>query len=112
VVDRAVAIDSDWTRELAGADVVLLATPVAQFPVLFAAIAGKLSLQTVLTDAGSTKQNVIAAARRHLGANLPRFVPGHPIAGTEHTGPGAAFATLFRHRNIVLTPIAETDPGA
>ncbi len=67
---------------------------------------------TVLTDAGSTKQNVIAAARRQLGATLPRFVPGHPIAGTEHTGAAAAFATLFRDRNVVLTPIPETDPAA
>jgi len=112
IVDRAVPIDADWTRELAGADVVLLATPVAQFPVLLKAIAGKLSPETVLTDAGSTKQNVIAAARRHLGATLPQFVPAHPIAGTEHTGAAAAFATLFRHRNIVLTPIPETDPAA
>ena len=112
IVDHAVLIDADWTRELADADVVLLATPVAQFPVLFAAIAGNLSQETVLTDAGSTKQNVIAAARRHLGPTLPRFVPGHPIAGTEHTGAAAAFATLFRDRNVVLTPIPETDPAA
>jgi len=112
IVDHAILIDADWTRELADADLVLLATPVAQFPVLFAALAGKLSPAAVLTDAGSTKQNVIAAARRHLGATLARFVPGHPIAGTEHTGAAAAFATLFRDRNVVLTPIAETDPGA
>ncbi|MET0683261.1 MAG: prephenate dehydrogenase/arogenate dehydrogenase family protein [Casimicrobiaceae bacterium] len=112
IVDHAVGIDADWTRELAGADLVLLATPVAQFAALFAAVAGKLSPQAVLTDAGSTKQNVIAEARRPLGAALSRFVPGHPIAGTEHTGAAAAFATLFRDRNVVLTPIPETDPAA
>ena len=107
VVDRAVVIDSDWTRELADADLVLLATPVAQFPALFAALAGRLPPDAVLTDAGSTKQNVIAAARSHLGAALPRFVPGHPIAGTEHTGAAAAIATLYRDRNVVLTPIRD-----
>ena len=112
VVDRAVAIDADWTRELADADVVLLATPVAQFPALFAGMAGRLAAQAVLTDAGSTKQNVIAAARDHLGAGLRRFVPGHPVAGTEHTGAAAAFATLYRGRNVVLTPLPENDPAA
>ncbi len=86
IVDRAVPIDADWTAELADADVVLLATPVAQFASLFAAVADRVSPRTIVTDAGSTKQNVIADARRHLGAALPRFVPGHPIAGTEHTG--------------------------
>jgi prephenate dehydrogenase len=55
---------------------------------------------------------VIAAARAHLGDALPRFVPGHPIAGTEHSGASAAFATLFRDRNVVLTPTAETDASA
>jgi prephenate dehydrogenase len=112
IVDRAVAIDADWTRELADADFVLLATPVAQFPALFAGIAGRLPAHAVLTDAGSTKQNVIAAARQHLGDALPRFVPGHPIAGTEHTGAAAAFPTLYAGRNVVLTPLPEGDPAA
>jgi prephenate dehydrogenase len=112
VVDRAVAIDDDWTRELADADFVLLATPVAQFPALFSAMAGRLPPHAVLTDVGSTKQNVIAAAREHLGDALPRFVPGHPIAGTEHAGANAAFAALFRGRNVVLTPLPENDPAA
>jgi len=112
IIDRAIMIDTDWTRELVDADLVLLATPVAQFPALFEAMAGRLPPHAVLTDAGSTKQNVIAAARRHLGAVLPRFVPGHPIAGTEHTGAAAAFATLYRDRNVVLTPLPENDPEA
>ena len=112
IIDRAIMIDTDWTRELVDADLVLLATPVAQFPALFDAMAGRLPPHAVLTDAGSTKQNVIAAARRHLGAVLPRFVPGHPIAGTEHTGAAAAFATLYRDRNVVLTPLPENDPEA
>lgn len=112
IVDRAVALDDDWGREIAGADFVLVATPVAQFPALFAAIAPRLAAHAIVTDAGSTKQNVIAAARAHFGDALARFVPGHPIAGTEHTGAAAAFATLYRDRNVVLTPLAENDPAA
>ena len=112
IVDRAVTLDADWTRELADADLVLLATPVAQFPGLFAALSGRLPGHAIVTDAGSTKQNVIAAARLHLRDAISRFVPGHPIAGTEHTGAQAAFATLYRDRNVVLTPLAETDPAA
>ena len=73
-------------------------------------MAGRLGPATIVTDAGSTKQDVIAAARAALGAAFARFVPAHPIAGTEHSGAAAAFATLFRDRNVVLTPVAETDP--
>jgi prephenate dehydrogenase len=112
IIDRFAAGDDDWTAELADADVVLLAAPVAQFAAILAAVADRVSPRTIITDAGSTKQNVIADARRHLGAALPRFVPGHPIAGTEHAGAAAAFPTLFRDRNVVLTPVPETDPAA
>jgi len=112
IVDRARTLSDDWTGELHDADVVLVAAPVAQFPALFAAIAPAVGAQTVVTDAGSTKQDVIAAARAAFGAALPRFVPGHPIAGTEHTGAAAAFATLFNGRNVILTPTSETKPAA
>lgn len=112
IIDHAVTLDADWTDELADADVVLLATPVAQFASLFDAVKGHLPESAILTDAGSTKQNVIADARRHLGSALPQLIPGHPIAGTEHTGASAAFATLFRDRNVVLTPLPENDRAA
>jgi prephenate dehydrogenase len=112
VVDRGVRLDADWTAELRDADVVLVAAPVAQYPALFAAMARRLGPATIVTDAGSTKQDVIAAAKAALGADFPRFVPGHPIAGTEHSGAAAAFATLFRSRNVVLTPGAATEPAA
>jgi prephenate dehydrogenase len=112
IVDRAVTLDDDWTREVAGADVVLLATPVAQFAPLFGALAGRLSPHAIVTDAGSTKQDVIAAARERLRGAFPRFVPAHPIAGTEHTGAAAALATLYRDRSVVLTPLPETDREA
>jgi len=112
IVDRVVTLDADWAAETADADLVLIAAPVAQFPALFAALAGRIGPRAVLTDAGSTKQDVIAAAQAHLGAAWSRFVPGHPIAGTEHTGATAAFATLFQRRNVVLTPSPATDADA
>ena len=112
IVDRSFARDEAWTGELADADLVLLATPVGEIRSLFAAIAPHLGPRTVVTDAGSTKQDIIAAAREYLGSALPRFVPGHPIAGTEHSGAVAAFDALFRDKHVVLTPLAETDPGA
>src|SRR5208282_3563473 len=108
----ALSLDQAWTAELADADLVLLATPVGQMPALFAAIAPKLGAHTVITDAGSTKRDVIAAARAALGPALSRFVPGHPIAGTEQSGAGAAFEALFRDKQVVLTPLAETEPKA
>ena len=112
IVDRAYTLDERWIAELADADLVMLAAPVGQMPELFARIAPALRPNVVLTDAGSTKQDVVAAARERLGAKLPRFVPGHPIAGTERSGATAAVATLFRDRQVVLTPLSETDPSA
>ncbi len=112
IVDAAFRLDEGWTDELADADLVLLATPVGQMPALLASIAPRLGAHTVLTDAGSTKQDVIVAARGCLGAALPRFVPGHPIAGTERSGARAAFDGLFRDKHVVLTPLAETAPEA
>ncbi len=108
VVDRARTLDEDWAVEAKDADVVLLAAPVAQFPALLAALAGKLGPDTIVTDAGSTKQDVIAAAKDALGTHVAQFVPGHPIAGTEHTGAAAAYPSLFENRNVILTPLPET----
>lgn len=112
IIDRGVTLAADWTRELGAADVVLVATPVAQYPTLLQAMAGRLGATTLVTDAGSTKQDVIAAARDALGPAFARFVPAHPIAGTERSGAAAAFATLYRDRDVVLTPVAETEPAA
>jgi prephenate dehydrogenase len=109
IIDRA---ESDWAAALAGADVVFVATPVAQMPAVLAQIAPHLAARTIVTDGGSTKQDVIVAARAALGPKFRQFVPGHPIAGTEHTGAGAAFPELFRNRKVVLAPEAETDRDA
>jgi len=112
IVDRIRTLDEDWARECADADVVLLAAPVAQFPSLLAAMAPALGDRTVVTDAGSTKQDVIAAARQALAGRFRAFVPGHPIAGTEHTGAAAAFPSLFDGRSVILAPVAGTDRAA
>jgi prephenate dehydrogenase len=108
MIDRAFVLDADWSHEAADADLVLVAAPVAQFPALFALLARAIGPATIVTDAGSTKQDVIVAARAAFGDAFSRFVPGHPIAGTEHTGAVAAFASLFDGRNVVLTPLPET----
>lgn len=91
-----------------GADVVLLATPVGQFASIMQTIAPHLDEKTVVTDAGSTKQDVVAAARSYLGDKLRRFSPAHPIAGAEKSGVAAARADLFQGRNVILTPVTET----
>ena len=102
----------DGVSALKGADAVLLAMPVGQMGDVMAQIAPHLEPQTVVTDAGSTKGDVVRLAHRHLAAHLANFVPAHPIAGAEQSGVGAAKADLFRDRNVVLTPLAETDGKA
>lgn len=109
VIDASV---TDPAQAVQGADVVLLAVPVGQLDEILAAIAPHLGTNTVVTDVGSTKQDVVALARRHFGTHFPRFVPGHPIAGAEKSGVKAARGDLFRERNVVLTPLPETDAAA
>jgi prephenate dehydrogenase len=109
VIDKA---ETDAAHAVAGADLVLVGAPVGQMPGIFACIAPFLSPHTVVTDAGSTKQDVIKSARKHLGAHFPMFVPAHPIAGTEHSGAAAAFPELFRDRNLILLPQKETKAAA
>ena len=111
-IDRGHDVQSDWLHEIAGADLVLVATPVAQVEALLARIAPHIGPRTVVTDAGSTKQDVVAAARVALGAALPRFVPAHPIAGSDRTGADAADRELFRDREVIVTPLAETAADA
>jgi prephenate dehydrogenase len=89
-----------------GADLILVSTPVAQFPAVFASLADAKAL---ITDGGSTKRDVIAAARRALGKKISQFVPAHPIAGAEKSGAAAASAELFRGKRVVLTPLEEND---
>ena len=104
------AIDSiaaDAAAAAQDADLVLVAAPVAQFEQILVAIESKLKPKAIVSDAGSTKRDVVAAARKGLGGKVARFVPAHPIAGAEKSGAGAASADLFRGRRVVLTPLAE-----
>jgi prephenate dehydrogenase len=98
------AIAPDPRSAARDADLVLVAAPVAQFPAIFAALAESKAL---ITDGGSTKRDVIAAARKALGKRIARFVPAHPIAGAEKSGAAAAKAELFQDRRVVLTPLKE-----
>lgn len=91
----------------AAADVLMLSTPVGAMPALLAEMAPYLRPQAVVTDGGSTKQDVIAAARQGLGERIAQFVPGHPIAGSEQSGPQAARADLYAGRQVILTPLPE-----
>jgi prephenate dehydrogenase len=109
IIDEA---HTDAARAVEGADLVLLCTPVGQMPEIMARIAPRLSSHTVISDGGSTKQDVITYARRLLGNHFPRFVPAHPIAGTEHSGAAAAFAELYRGKNLIITPQPETSARA
>jgi len=105
-------IAADAGTAVKDADLVLLAVPLGQTRAVLAQIAPHLAAHTVVSDAGSTKRDVIAAARRQLGATFARFVPAHPIAGTEKSGAEAAFAELFENRNLVVTPEPETSARA
>ncbi len=105
-------VADDLGAAVEGADFVLVTTPVGAMPEVFARIAPQLAPGAVVTDGGSTKQTVVAAARTALGARIAQFVPAHPIAGSEASGAGAATATLFRDREVILTALPETAPEA
>ena len=105
-------IATDAGAAVKDADLVLLAVPLGQTRAVLAQIAPHLAAHTVVSDAGSTKRDVITAARRQLGATFARFVPAHPIAGTEKSGAEAAFAELFENRNLIVTPEPETSARA
>ena len=109
IIDRA---GSDVAAEVRNADLVLLATPVGQMAEIMARIAPHLGANTVVTDGGSTKGDVVDYARIHLGGKLAQFVPVHPIAGAEQSGPAAALADLYQGKKVVLTPLPENSPEA
>ena len=112
VIDEAAALDDPIALRaaLTGADIVLLAAPVAQTQPLLERIAPFLDAATIVTDAGSTKSDVVAAAHAALGSRVAQFVPGHPIAGRESSGVDAALADLYVDRNVVLCALPENAP--
>ena len=93
---------------VAGADMIFLATPVTAMDAVLAELAGCLPEGALITDGGSVKGAVVERARAHLAPEqLARFVPGHPIAGRERSGPEAATAELYRDHRVILTPLPE-----
>lgn len=109
VVDRC---EESLAAACCGADVIQLAVPILAMEKLLALLAPLDLGNAVLTDVGSAKGNVVRAARQAFGRMPSRFVPGHPIAGSEQSGVEASNAGLFRRHKVILTPLAETDPDA
>jgi prephenate dehydrogenase len=109
VIDTAT---SNIAEALLHADIVLIAAPVAQTPLILNAIKPHLHADTVVTDAGSTKGDVLACAQEILGEQFTQFVGGHPIAGAEKSGVTAATADLYINKNVVLTPTLDTNLNA
>ena len=109
ILDR---IGDDVAREVNDADIVLVATPVAQMADIFKRIAPHLGANTLVTDGGSTKGDVVATARANLGDKLAQFIPAHPIAGGEKSGASAALADLYQGKRVVLTPLQENTKDA
>ncbi len=109
VIDRG---ETDPAAALSGADMVVVGVPLSAVRDVLAQIAPHLPAEAVITDVGSTKASVVADAEHALGGDLRRFVPAHPIAGTEHNGFEAAFPELFRGRRVVITPTEATEAAA
>jgi cyclohexadieny/prephenate dehydrogenase len=110
-LDLADATTDDPARAAEGADLVVIATPLSAYAEIGQRIGGVLKDGAILTDVGSVKEAVIRDLRPHVPAGV-HLVPGHPVAGTEHSGPESGFAELFRDRWCILTPLPETAPDA
>lgn len=103
---------NDAASALQAADIVLIAAPVAQTPNILASIKPYLEPTTIITDAGSTKSDVLHYAQQVLGDQFHQFVGGHPIAGAEKSGASAATVDLYVNKNVVLTPTLTTNAQA
>ena len=116
-LDRALELglcdsaSTDPAASVQGADLVVIGTPPAAMGAVAAAMAPGLDPAAIVTDVGSVKAQIIREVCPHL-PDRSRFVAGHPVAGTEHSGPEAAFESLFAGRRCILTPIEDTDPEA
>ncbi len=107
VVDAAYA---DAAEAVRGADLVILCVPLGAYGAVAQAMALGLGAGTLVSDVGSSKQSVLRDVVPHLPPGVA-FIPGHPVAGTEHSGPAAGFATLFQGRWCILTPPEGSDPA-
>jgi len=103
LIDKAVTLDEAAEQ----ADLIFIAAPVGAFKSIFTALSPKLNSGALITDGGSTKQNVVAAAREGLQQYIGQFVPAHPMAGSHEKGPEAADAALYVGKRVILTPLPE-----
>ena len=99
---------TDLRKSVFGSDLVIVCVPVGAYEDIGEAIGPALKAGAIVTDVGSVKNSAILALREHMPESV-HFVPGHPIAGTEHSGPEAGFAELFENRWCILTPMPDTD---
>ena len=102
---------TDMAEAVEGADCVIVSVPVGASGAVAAAIAPRLKPGAIVSDVGSVKGDVVRQMAPHLPETV-HFVPAHPVAGTEHSGPDAGFPELFRNRWCILTPPPGTDPAA
>jgi len=107
-LDLVDSVTNDPAKAVEGADLVVLGTPVGAYEAIAKIIGPVLKPGSVVTDVGSVKQMVIEAVAPHLPSTVS-LVPGHPIAGTENSGPESGFDTLFENRWVILTPPKGTD---
>jgi prephenate dehydrogenase len=105
LIDEAVSLEEAALQ----ADLIFISAPVGAFEAIFAALAPKLNAHALITDGGSTKQNVVAAARVGLKERIGQFVPAHPMAGSHEKGPQAADANLYVGKRVILTPLVENN---
>lgn len=120
ITAKQLGIVDDYETSIAeavkDADVILVSVPLGATQTVFEQVAEGLAASgnnsAVVTDAGSSKQQVLLAAEKAFATTAVRFVAGHPIAGTENSGPDAAFAELFENRRVILTPVESTDKAA
>jgi len=106
MIDR---VSEDLNKDIKQADFIVIATPVAQIKNILKIIAPSLSQRTIVIDVGSTKSNIMRFAKEELKEKFSQFVGCHPIAGSEQHGPAAAKINLFKNKDIILTPEAETN---
>lgn len=102
----------DIKAAVKNADLIFIATPVGSFQQILMQVKTAMKEDAIITDAGSTKSNVLAAAQAVFNKIPENFVPGHPIAGTENSGVEASFSDLYQDHRVILTPVEQTSAAA
>ena len=111
-LDLIDAGSTDIAQAIDGADMIMLAVPMGAYRGVFEQLKPIWPKHAIVTDGGSSKTSVLDDARTVFGEVPANFIPGHPVAGTERSGPAAAFAELYRHKRVVLTPQEGANPDA